>query len=65
MTKKQLRQYRALDLVLSLIIGLPLGLRSVWHFVQEPAVYQRFIWTVGTVGVVYAIIGVVIVAVTK
>lgn len=65
MTKRKLRQLRALDLVLSLIIGLPLGLRSVWHFVEEPAVYQRFIWTVGTVGTIYAIIGVIIVAVTE
>jgi len=65
MTKRKLRQLRALDLVLSLIIGLPLGLRSVWHFVEEPAVYQRFIWTVGTVGTIYAILGVIIVMVTE
>ena len=65
MNKRKLRQLRALDLVLSLIIGLPIGLRSVWHFVQEPAVYQRAIWTVGTVATIYVLIGLIIVAVTE
>lgn len=65
MNKRTLRQLRALDFVVSLIIGLPLGLRSVWHFVPEPAVYQRVIWTLGTVGAIYIVLGLVIVAVVK
>ena len=65
MKKRKLRQQRALALVLSLIVGLPLGLRSVWHFVLEPAVYQRVIWTVGCVGVCYVIAGIVIVLVSE
>ena len=65
MKKRKLRQQRALAFVLSLMIGLPTGLRSVWHFVEEPAVYQRIIWTFGCVVVAYVIIGCLIVLATN
>lgn len=65
MNKRTLRQLRALDLVLSLMVGLPIGLRTVWDVIPDPAIYQRVVWTIGTIGAFYFIIGLVIVASVK
>ena len=65
MTKKQLRMLRVLDATLSFGIGWNLGLDSIRHFVKEPAIYQQIIWCVGTCGVLYVIIGIIIVMGTE
>lgn len=63
--KSKYRQQRLAAFTVALLVGLPAGLRSVWHFLPDPAIYQRVIWTIGTVGVCYTIAGIVILAVTK